>query len=78
MAEQSQPVTSIKIYQELLESQLIALVEANILNASEAGENVRREIELLVSRLKELMTQAYGANAWPEYVKSLRNRDLNL
>lgn len=78
VAETSQPVTSIKIYQELLESQLIALVEANILNASEAGENVRREIELLVSRLKELMTQAYGSNAWPEYVKSLRNRDLNL
>ena len=78
IAEQTQPVTAIKIYQDLLESQLLAMVEANILSVADAGESVRREIETLVARLKDLMSQTYSANAWSEYVNSLRNRDLNL
>ncbi|MBR5160596.1 MAG: SWIM zinc finger family protein [Thermoguttaceae bacterium] len=78
LAEGSQPITAIKIYQELLETQLQSLVEAKISSASAAGEAIQKEIEMLVSRLKTLITRVYGAEAWTEYLASLRNRDLRI
>ena len=78
LSEGSQPITAIKIYQELLETQLQSLVEAKISSASAAGEAIQKEIEMLVSRLKTLITRVYGAEAWTEYLASLRNRDLRI
>ena len=78
IAEGSQPIVAIKIYQELLETQLQSLVESKISSASAAGEAIQKEIEMLVSRLKTLITRVYGAEAWTEYLASLRNRDLRI
>ncbi len=78
MAEAVQPITAIKIYQDLLETQLQSLIDAKIANASAAGEAVQKEIEMLVTRLKSLITKVYGSEAWVEYLTSLRNRDYRI
>ena len=78
VAEGTQPITAIKIYQDLLETQLQSLVDAKITSSSAAGEAIQKEIEMLVTRLKSLITRIYGSEAWTAYLASLRNRDFRI